>query len=237
MSAAATSKETFVKPAILQEGRYRFSVAHLLVAIVLLFIVVPFSNRFAYGRAVETIAFTLVMLAGVNAVGGRKSMWAAAALWATPAIAARWVSHVWPQPFIVDLYLIAAAAFVIFVINHLLRFVVRAPQVNEEVLCASISIYLLFAVAWAFGYSLLARWDPTAVAFTNAHDANATLDGFYALYFSVQVLTTITFGDIQPVSNVARILVLVEAIIGVFYLAILVSRLVGLYSSSSSSSD
>lgn len=226
-----------MKPAILQEGRYRFSVAHLLIAIVLLFLVVPFSDRFAYGRAIETVAFTLVMLAGVNAVGGRKSMWAAAALWAAPAIAARWVSHVWPQPLIVDLYLIAAAAFVLFVISHLLRFVVRAPVVNEEVLCASISIYLLFAVAWAFGYSLLARWDPTAVAFTNPHDANAKLDGFFALYFSVQVLTTITFGDIQPVSNIARILVLVEAIIGVFYLAILVSRLVGLYSSSNTSSN
>lgn len=226
-----------VKPAILQEGRYQFSIAHLLIAIVILFFVMPFSDRFTYGRGIDTVAFTLVMLAGVNAVGGRRRMWITATFWAAPAIAARWLSHLWPDSFVSDLYLIAATAFVIYVIVHLMRFVIGAPQVNEEVICASISIYLLFAVAWAFIYSLLVRWDPTAVAFTNPNDAHAKLEGFYALYFSVQVLTTITFGDIQPVSNVARMMVLVEAIVGVFYLAILVSRLVGLYSSSGKSTN
>ena len=55
--------------------------------------------------------------------------------------------------------------------------------------------------------------------------------GFTALYFSVQILTTITFGDILPASNIARMLAIVEAAAGVFYLAIMIARLVGLYSS------
>jgi hypothetical protein len=90
-------------------------------------------------------------------------------------------------------------------------------------------------VAWSFLYTLLARSDPSAITFTSPSDAKAVLAGFNALYFSVQVLTTITFGDIVPVSNTARMMALVEAIVGVFYLAILVARLVGLYSGGESS--
>ena len=55
----------------------------------------------------------------------------------------------------------------------------------------------------------------------------------------MQVITTITFGDILPLSNIARMMTIVEATAGVFYMAILISRLVGLYASKpqSGSSD
>jgi hypothetical protein len=121
--------------------------------------------------------------------------------------------------------------FVIFVIAHLLRFVVAAPAVNAEVMSAAISVFLLLAVAWSFLYALLDRWEPGSFTFTDASGATPSLAGFLALYFSVQIITTITFGDILPVSNIARMFAIVEATTGVFYMAILISRLVGLYAS------
>jgi hypothetical protein len=159
----------------------------------------------------------------------------AAAVMATPAILTRWLYHLWPDSVLYDLYLVAATAFVAFVIFQLLKFVVSAPSVNGEVLCAAVSIYLLFAVVWAFIYTLLARWQPSAFEWTSPNDARIALSGFTALYFSVQILTTITFGDILPVSNIARMLALVQSTSGVFYMAILVARLVGLYSSGGTS--
>jgi voltage-gated potassium channel len=62
-------------------------------------------------------------------------------------------------------------------------------------------------------------------------DAPATLDGFSALYFSVITLCTVGYGDITPVSRVARMLAMTEAITGLFYMAVLISRLVSVYSS------
>jgi hypothetical protein len=56
------------------------------------------------------------------------------------------------------------------------------------------------------------------------------MSGFMSLYYSIQILTTLAFGDILPVSNLARMMAIVEAGVGIFYLAILVARLVGLYS-------
>jgi voltage-gated potassium channel Kch len=44
-------------------------------------------------------------------------------------------------------------------------------------------------------------------------------------------LTTVGYGDILPATSLARSLVSTEAVIGVLYIAILIGRLVGLYSS------
>jgi hypothetical protein len=217
--------------AVKYEGRRRLSVAHLLIAIVVLFVVAPFVDRVAYGHLIESLVFTVVLVAGVNAVGGRRRTLLVAAVLAAPVILIRWLNHLWPELLPADLGLVTALLFVSYVLVHLLRFVIAAPVVNAEVLCAAISIYLLYAVAWGFVYTLLYRWDPSWFVFTEPTDADATLTGFTALYFSVQILTTVTFGDILPVSNIARMMALVEATVGIFYLAILISRLVGLYSS------
>lgn len=57
------------------------------------------------------------------------------------------------------------------------------------------------------------------------------MKGFTALYFSFVTLSTVGYGDIAAVSNPARLLAMVEAVIGVFYTTILIARLVSLYSS------
>ncbi len=226
-----------LKGLVMHEGRYRLSVAHLLVAIFAMFVVLPFADYTAYGPWIEAVAFTVVMLCAINAVGGRRNMLFAAAGLAFPAILLRWVYHIFPFGVSKDLYLLAGIAFVSFVIYQLLRFVVIAPQVNSEVLCAAVAVYALMAVAWSFVFTILNHWQPGALKFTNPHDAEATLQGFIAIYFSVQVLTTITFGDILPVSNVARMLALVESAMGVFYMAILMARLVGVYTSTSTNTS
>lgn len=214
-----------------REGRYRLSVAHLLAALVALFVVQPMVDQLPYGDLIESLVLTIMLFAAVNAIGGRRKTHAIAALIVAPAILTRWIDHFCPGLLPLELSLIAALLFVAFVTAHLFRFVIVAPRVNDEVLYAAIAVFLLLAIAWSLFYTLLARWDPQAFVFTEAAHSEAQLENFLAVYFSVQVITTITFGDIMPVSNVARMAVLLEATVGMFYLAILVSRLVGAYTS------
>jgi hypothetical protein len=212
-----------------REGRYRLSVAHLLAALVALIVVQPMVDQLPYGALIESLVFTVVLFAAVNAVGGQRRTHAIGALLVAPAVLTRWMDHFWPELLPIDLSLIAALLFVAFVTAHLFRFVIVARRVNDEVLYAAITVFLLLAIVWSLFYALLARWDPQAFVFTEPAHADATLQDFLAVYFSVQVITTITFGDIMPVSNLARMAVLLEATVGMFYLAILVSRLVGAY--------
>ncbi len=49
------------------------------------------------------------------------------------------------------------------------------------------------------------------------------------LYFSYMTLTTTGYGDITPTHPVVRMLATIESITGVLYIAIMISRLVGLH--------
>ncbi len=62
------------------------------------------------------------------------------------------------------------------------------------------------------------------------------MQGFQALYFSFITLSTIGYGDIT-VSKLARMLAIVEAVTGMFYVSLLIARLVSLYSSNRARND
>ena len=108
--------------------------------------------------------------------------------------------------------------------------VLCAKTVDTEVLCASISAYLMLGLLWAFAYMLAARLTPGAFAFSVAQDARVPLHGSNAIYFSFVTLSTLGYGDITPVSHVARMLAMTEAMTGCLYVAVLIARLVALYS-------
>jgi len=56
------------------------------------------------------------------------------------------------------------------------------------------------------------------------------MKGFTGFYFSFITLTTVGYGDITPVSRAARWLASMEAMTGSLYVAVLIARLVSLYS-------
>ena len=53
------------------------------------------------------------------------------------------------------------------------------------------------------------------------------------LYFSFVCITTMGYGDIVPVSDIARPLAVLEGVFGQLYLAVMIARLVGLHIASS----
>ena len=125
-------------------------------------------------------------------------------------------------------FIATAIVFAAFVIVHLLWFILRAPRVNNEVLCAGIAAYLMMGLFWAFVYTLAARLVPGSFVFAGASGPDRSMAGFEALYFSFGTLTTINYGEIIPVSNVARMRTMAEATISMFYVTVLIARLVSL---------
>jgi len=213
-----------------RQGAHRLSVAHFLIALVLWLVCFPFVDQLPYSLLIDASLISLVLLSAVMAVGGRRRTLLAAAVLVTPALVATWLDHFQPDLIPNELTLGVSIVFVGFVIMHLLRFILRAPWVNAEVLCAAVATYLMIAILWALAYALVARLVPHSFDFTVKGDPSRSMGRFEALYFSFGALTTVCYGDIIPVSNSARMLAMMEASTGVFYLALLVARLVGLYS-------
>lgn len=211
---------------------WRFSTVKLLIALILLFAATPFIEDLPNGELVESSLITLVLIASLRVVGGEPRILLMAALLVVPTVAGKWLNHLFPTNVSVHYFLIFGMAFMAFVAAVILRFILRTSRVDAEVLCAGIVVYLMLGLLWSLAYVLLAQVTPDSFSFAGAANSASRMDGFNAFYFSFGTLTTVGFGDITAVSKVARTLAIFEAVTGTFYLAILISRLVGMYSPS-----
>jgi Ion channel len=213
----------------------RFTAAELLLAITALFVLFPFIENLHSATLIESILLTIVLVSAVAAISGRGKILAIAIVLALPALAGRWINHYRPDLLPPEVFLVSAIVVTAFVIANLLRFVLAAPSVNTEVLCAGIAAYMLLALLWMFGYWLVAELVPDAFAFNASIKGEMSIKGFDGLYFSIITLCTVGYGDISPVSKVARMLAAMEAITGPLYLAVLIARLVTLRSTAKTS--
>jgi len=208
----------------------RFSAVQLLIALGLFFIWAPFVEEIEGGDLIVSGLFSLVLLAGVVAVADRKRVLVIAIVLAIPAIAGRWINHFRPDLIPPAVFLVSALILIAFVVGNLLRFVLRAPSVNTEVLCASISAYLLLGLMWTMAYWLVDQLTPGGAFSYNTNAGTHSMNGFTGFYFSFITLSTVGYGDITPVSRIARWLAAMEAMTGLLYVAVLIARLVSLYS-------
>ena len=228
-----------------RSGKFRFSAALFLVALIFLFITFPFLELFGdkTGDSIEALLMTLVLVSGVLAVGGRRRTLVLAVVLVAPALIARWFNLFWGDSVPVEFYLVPALVFIGFVMLQLIFFILRAPRVNSEVLCAGVAGYLLLGIIWMFAYILVARLQPidplhpekiAAFSYNVGPPATHFVHSFDAFYFSFITLSTVGYGDITPMSHVARTLAMAEAMTGTLYIAVLISRLVALYTSQGS---
>src|ERR1043166_4477347 len=149
-----------MKPALQRLRFRRFSTVQLLVALAVLLIAAPFVEELEGGRLILSVLFSLVLLAAVFAVANRKRSLAIALALAIPAITLRWINQLRPDLVHPAAFLVGAIFLLAFVIGHLLYFVLRAPVVNVEVLCASIAAYFMLALLWTVAYWLVDQLTP-----------------------------------------------------------------------------
>src|SRR5216110_2411105 len=208
----------------------RFSTVQLLIALGLFFIWAPFVEEIKGGDLIISGLFSLVLLAGVLAVAERKRVLVIALVLAIPAVGGRWINHFRPDLVPPAVFLVGGLILIIFVVGHLLRFVLRAPVVTTDVLCASISAYLMLGLMWTMAYWLVDQLTPGGAFSFNTNAGTRSMNGFNGFYFSFVTLSTVGYGDITPVSRIARWLAAMEAMTGLLYVAVLIARLVSLYS-------
>ena len=209
----------------------RFSAVQLLIVLGVFFIGAPFVEEIKGGELILSILFSLVLISAVLAVAARKRVLLIAIAFAIPGIAGRWINHLRPDLVHPAVFLVCGLVLIGFVIAHLLGLVLRAPIVTAEVLCASISAYLMLGLMWAMAYWLVDRLTPGGAFSFNTNAGPRSIEGFTGFYFSFITLSTVGYGDITPVSRMARWLAAMEAMTGLLYVAVLIARLVSVYSS------
>ncbi|MDP2517346.1 potassium channel family protein [Shimia thalassica] len=93
---------------------------------------------------------------------------------------------------------------------------------NLEALLGAIFGYLLLAMAWAMLYLHILRLDNDAIQMALDSDIWSSV-----VYYSIVTITSLGYGDILPISPLARMVAGFEAIVGVLYIAIMIGSIVG----------
>ena len=101
-------------------------------------------------------------------------------------------------------------------------------KVTTNMIYGAVIAYLLAAIAFSFVYEVIEVLQPGS--FSGLPDGAGPLAlGDALLYFSLVSMTTVGYGDILPVSPLARPLAVLEGVFGTLYLAVVIARLVGLH--------
>lgn len=109
----------------------------------------------------------------------------------------------------------------------ILMYVFRRGAVTLDSIFAAISAYLLIAFAFSYVYLFTVMSTPDSFRFPSTTEgvAGPGLDASM-IYFSFVTLATLGYGDILPYSEAARMLAVIEAVVGQFYVAVIVAVLV-----------
>jgi len=99
-------------------------------------------------------------------------------------------------------------------------------KVDVNKIIGSLSLYLLLGLIWTILYLILLTFDPTAFNGIEVTEWRALFSR--VAYYSFVTLTTLGYGEITPAGHIAEFVVYMEAVTGVFYMAIFVSSLINL---------
>lgn len=128
----------------------------------------------------------------------------------------------------IDIAFVAPVTIVCII--GVLDFVFRAERPTLDGIFAMMVVYLLIAIVFAEFYYLLIVWNHEAlhllqpVEEMKPRELRAEL-----IYYSLVTISTVGYGDILPVSPAARTLATIEAVVGQFYVAVVVATFVAMY--------
>ena len=113
-------------------------------------------------------------------------------------------------------------------IVELFREIFKTKIIDSHIISSAISIYVLVGIFWYLLFMFLLMIDPDSFDIRNFNPEMVTID---MIYFSFTTLTTLGYGDITPLSYTAKMWSITEAMMGVMFLAVMISRVVSLFGS------
>jgi len=175
-------------------------------------------------------AFGIIVLALALWVVNRSTMLNSVA-WglAMPAVVLSIAAAVSERPELVAFAHLLESALYFYTAFGLIAYMLRDHRVTGDELFAAGATFTLLAWAFAFAYSVCDRWVPGS--FSATLDADSPRTWIELLYLSFSTLSGVGLSDIMPLRPHARSLVMLEQFAGVMYIALVVSRLIGLATS------
>jgi hypothetical protein len=187
----------------------------------------PFMDGSPIGRAALSTFGLIVLFLAVRAVRTTPALTGVAVLLGVPIVILTILEIAEPlDSRIIFSSSVLHAAFYVYTTIALLRYMFLDRFVTADELWATGATFTV--VAWAFAYTFMAVQVIWPGSFTASIDPAAPRSWFELLFLSFTNLTSVGLSDITPILPHARSWVMIEQVAGLLYVALVVSRVVGL---------
>jgi hypothetical protein len=208
---------------------------YLLLSLVLLIFCHPFVAGHRFGDFFFGLLMATTPFAGLHAVSGNRRLRIVAVVLGIPALVGVF-EHFFLGVTLGDERYFIAMIFVYYafttgaVVYHLFR----PRRVNLDTIITAVSAYLMIGLTFATMHVMISLTDPNSYSGEFLGGVSVWSNSFY---FSFVTLTTLGYGDILPLTSMARSMSTLEAVTGVLYLGILIARLVSDYQRKQTEND
>lgn len=208
-------------------GYYNF----LLLFLVILFASRPYEQGLIYIAIWKSI-FTCSFFSAIFNVKHNRYVKLSAMILAVPTLFFSWTELFNTSEWLFFGNALFTIAFLGICTTSILFDVILHAKVTLETLRGVVCAYFMFAFLFAYIYYLIEYIVPGSFHLIHRDVSFITYSRNLSqmMYFSFVTLLTIGFGDITPILNFGQTAVVIEGIIGQFYIAILVARIVSVYS-------
>jgi len=200
--------------------------AFLLAAQLLSLCLFPVIDDSGGGRLMYAAIATVVVALALWVVNRSPAVNWVSWLFAAPAIALSLAALVLGHPELLVWSSLLEAALYFYAAGGLIAYMLQDNEVTSDELYAAGATFTLLAWAFAYAYFVCQAWHPNSFGAMLAPGSPRTWTEL--LFLSFTTLSGVGIGDIVPLSSPARVLVMLEEFAGVGYIAVIVSRLIGL---------
>jgi len=182
------------------------------------------------------VVYTMTLIACLYLVANGKWQLRIGFLLVVPIFFTSWTSGIMGESKQQLAYCLVHIFFLSYISVHVYLSLFKAKIIDSNIVFSALSLYLLIGITFSFIYASIELVDPNSIGHTVqfVELTDRVFDQIHAqlFYFSFVTLSTLGYGDISPVSELARSFSILEALIGQIYLAVIIARLVGLQQSS-----
>ena len=225
---AAEPAEQGLPSFLRKEGRYII----LLLSLLLLFFFYPFFGGILLGPKILGLVFLFILLASIQSLRNRPKPFLAALGLALVGYGSFLAGGFVEIPALQVMAHLCFTLFFGFMTVAVVGNVWRVRSVTLDTILGSVCAYLLLGMTWTMACILIQIFVPGSYAVGGQPLVfGGGGRGIYPdfIYYSFVTLTTLGYGDVSPVGDMAQMFAVTEGIVGQLYLTIFVARLVALY--------
>ena len=202
----------------------------LLLALAVLFVAYPVTRDSTAARVAYDVLLSLIVLGVFLPVFPTARLRLLAVTVGGPMLVVNWTSYLRSDLPVAQGSHALAALFLGLLAAMIVTAVSREGRVTADSVYGALCGYMLIGVAFGHLYCLVESAAPGSFlgqAGLTEQLRDAGRQRFLLTYFSFATMTTLGYGDITPATDVARSLAATEAILGQFYVAVLIAEFVG----------